>query len=123
MRGNTGFHHAPDVNAASGPHDHDERVSLDGRILHLAKRDGFFEVWLNTEVSDFDGIHIGEGETRDAAVADAVKTLEGAVAALQRPYLTEEEVQFVIGAIPLQALPGDESQGTDDHALVAEMES
>jgi hypothetical protein len=109
MRGNTGFHYAPDVNAAKGPDDHDERISLDGRVLHVAERDGFFEVWLNTEASDFDGIHIGEGETRDAAVADAIHTLESAVAALQQPYLTEEEAQLVIGAIPLQALPDGES--------------
>lgn len=104
MRGDVGFHYAPDVNAAKGPHDHDERITVDGRMLHVAVRDGFFEVWLNTEVSDFDGIHVGEGETRDAAVADAVKTLEAAVAALQRPYLTEEEVQLGIAPIPLRSL-------------------
>src|ERR1041385_4304153 len=101
VRGYTGFHYAPDVNATKGPRDHDERIPLDGRVLHVAERDGFFEVWLNTEVSDFDGIHVGEGETRDAAVADAVKTLEAAVAALQQPYLTEEEAELIIGALPL----------------------
>ena len=120
MFGNTGFHHVPDVNAAKGPRDHDERIPLDGRSLHVAQRDGFYEVWLNTEVSDFDGMHIGEGSTRDIAVADAVKTLEGAVAFLQQPYLTEQEAQLVIGAIPLQALPEDKSQGVD---LAAQMES
>jgi hypothetical protein len=44
VRGYTGFHHAPDVNAAIGPCDHDERLPLDGRILHIAERDGFYEV-------------------------------------------------------------------------------
>jgi hypothetical protein len=109
MRGNTGFHHAPDVNAANGPNDSNERLALDGRVLHISKRGGFYEVWLNTEAADFDGLHIGEGETRDAAVADAVKTLESAVAALQQPYLTEDEARLVIGAIPLRALPEDDN--------------
>ena len=36
------------------------------------------KVWLN-------GVVIGEGDTRDRAVADAVKTLEAAVARLQEP--------------------------------------
>jgi hypothetical protein len=38
-------------------------------------------------------------------VADAVKTLEAAVAALRQSHLTEDEAQLIIGAIPLQALP------------------
>jgi hypothetical protein len=111
MRGNTGFHFAPDVNAVKGPRDHDERLPLDGRVLHIAERDGFYEVWLNTEVSDFDGIHIGEGESRDAAVMNAITTLETAAAALRRLLLTEEEAQLVIGAIPLQALPDTPYKG------------
>jgi hypothetical protein len=88
MRGDTGFQH---VNAAKGPDDGDERIPLDGRVLHAAKRDGFYEVWLNTEAGDFDGIHIGEGTTRNDAVADAVATLEKATAALQQP--STHEVQ------------------------------
>jgi len=105
MRGNTGFHYAPNTNTARGPRDSDERIQLDGRVLHVAERDGFYEVWLNTDVTDFDGIHVGEGESRDRAITDAVKTLEAAIAALQRPLLTKEEARLVIGAIPLQALP------------------
>jgi len=104
MRGNSGFHYAP-VNTARGPNDSDERIELNGRVLHIAQRDKFYEVWLNTETADFDGIHIGEGETREIAVDDAVKTFQAAIYALQRPYLTEEEAQLIIGAIPLQALP------------------
>jgi len=110
MRGYTGFHHTPDVNATRGPRDSDERILLDGRVLHIAERDGFYEVWLNTTVSDFDGIHIGEGESRDVAVVNAITTLETAAAALRRPLLTEEEAQLVIGVIPLQALPEDDTQ-------------
>jgi hypothetical protein len=105
MRSNTGFHYMPDSNAANGPCDGDDRFPRDGRVLHVAKRDGFYEVWLNTEVADFDGVHIGEGETREAAITDAVRTLESAAATLQLPYLTKEDAQLVIGAIPLQALP------------------
>jgi hypothetical protein len=42
-------------------------------------------VWLNTGVSDFDGLVIGSGYTRDEAVADAVGMLEAAASALQQP--------------------------------------
>jgi hypothetical protein len=105
MRGNTGFHYTSTINSAKGPRDSDERIPLDGRVLHIAERDGFYEVWLNTKVSDFDGIHIGEGESRDVAVANTVKTLEAAIVALRRPLLTPEEASLVAGAIPLQALP------------------
>jgi hypothetical protein len=105
VRGNTGFHYMSSINTANGPDDGDDRFPCDGRVLHVAKRDGFYEVWLNTEVADFDGVHIGEGETREAAVADAVRTLESAATALQLPYLTEEETGLIIGGIPLQALP------------------
>lgn len=42
-------------------------------------------VWLNTGVADFDGLCIGIGPTRDAAVADAVKVLEWAEGVLQGP--------------------------------------
>lgn len=102
MRGDTGFIH---INRANGPDDSDERLELDGHVLHIAKRDGFHEVWLNTEVADFDGIYIGEGQARSEAVADAVKTLERAVELMQLPRLTSEESALVISAIPLQALP------------------
>lgn len=40
------------------------------------------EVWLNTEVSDFDGVCIGSGEH---CVGDAVRTLEHAIEVLQSP--------------------------------------
>lgn len=63
-----------------------EHLELDGHVLHIAQDgDGSHEVWLNTEVADFDGIHIGGGPTRDAAVANAVATLEAAIEKLQEP--------------------------------------
>lgn len=46
---------------------------------------GPFAVWLDTEVADHDGLCIGLGDTRDAAVADAVKDLEARLAELQLP--------------------------------------
>jgi hypothetical protein len=55
--------------------------------LHVYKeRDGDgWAVWLNTEVSDFDGLCLALGSTRDAAVADAVKGLEAVLEKLQGP--------------------------------------
>jgi hypothetical protein len=41
-----------------------------------------WEVWLNTEVADFDGICLSAGETREAAIADARKVLAEVAAAL-----------------------------------------
>lgn len=105
MRGDTGFTH---INRADGPDDSDERLELDGHVLHIAKRDGFYEVWLNTEAEDFDGLHIGEGQGRNEAVANAVRALERAIESLQQPHLTDKEAALVIGAIPLQALPEQE---------------
>lgn len=56
-----------------------ERVSalypstlIEGHRLHIfCAHDGRWEVWLNTEASDFDGLCIGTGPHRLAALADA----------------------------------------------------
>ena len=40
------------------------------------------EVWLNTEIQDFDGLCVGSG---DDPVQDAVRNLEQALATLQGP--------------------------------------
>jgi hypothetical protein len=58
--------------------------------LHVFQQDGpprpyEWAVWLNTGVSDFDGLCIGIGATRDEAIADAVKVLEWATERLQGP--------------------------------------
>lgn len=121
MRGYTGFHHAPGVNAAKGPRDHDERISIDGGVLHIAEREGFYEVWLNTEVSDFDGIHIGEGETRGEALADAIKTLETAIVALRQPKDPPKSVRRM--RIKKEAPPVIPPQGEEGNSLASQMES
>ena len=46
---------------------------------------GEWHVWLNTESGDFDGLCIGIGPTRDAAVGQAVAVLEAATDELQKP--------------------------------------
>ena len=51
----------------------------------ISNDDGGVEVWLNTGVTDYDGLCIGTGDTRDAAVGDAVAALEWLTEALQRP--------------------------------------
>lgn len=59
-----------------------------GHSLHVFQAEYLsrdWEVWLNTEVADFDGLCIGSAATREAAVAAAVEVLETALALLQRP--------------------------------------
>jgi hypothetical protein len=61
-----------------------QRLST-GNLLHVAMIDGEWEVWLNTDIQNFDGLCIGAGKSRDAAVTDAVAVLEAATDALQNP--------------------------------------
>jgi hypothetical protein len=56
-----------------------------GHLLTVHYTDSEFEVWLSTEVDAFDGLCIGDGVTRDTAVANAVKVLEAALEELQNP--------------------------------------
>jgi hypothetical protein len=52
---------------------HDEHIELDSNVIHvLGESSGGFEVWLNTDVADYDGLCIGCGSSRDEAVADAM---------------------------------------------------
>ena len=44
--------------------------------VHVYREGGQWRVWLNTEIGDFDGLCLGLGETRDAAVAQAIAALE-----------------------------------------------
>lgn len=62
-------------------------VAVEGCSLHVCQIDGEWEVWLNNEDHDFTGLCVSTGETRDEAVAAAVKILEAAVEQLQQPVL------------------------------------
>lgn len=53
-----------------------------GYNLHVMGRDDGIAVWLNLLV-DFNGLAIGGGESRVAAIKDAVETLERAVGVLR----------------------------------------
>lgn len=62
---------------------HDEHLTLDSNRIHILSevRDDF-EVWLNTDVGEFDGLCIGCGVTREGAIADALDILRQGVSAL-----------------------------------------
>lgn len=63
---------------------HDEHLEIDGNRIHiLSELPNDFEVWLNTDVADFDGLCIGCGPTREKAVYDAAVALEKASRALR----------------------------------------
>lgn len=53
--------------------------------LHVYEEDGEYHVWLNTGVSDHDGLCIGIGLDRQTAVTQAVGSLEWALETLQGP--------------------------------------
>lgn len=56
---------------------HNEHLELDGNNVHiLSERPDDYEVWLNTDVGDFDGLCIGCGQTREEAVAGAVAAFD-----------------------------------------------
>jgi hypothetical protein len=59
---------------------------IEGHLVHVCQWGcDDWQVWLNTEVADFDGLCIGSGSTRDEALAVAVKALEAVVDFLQQP--------------------------------------
>lgn len=60
-----------------------EHYDIDGNELHITGQHGDIEVWLNTEVADFDGVCIGGGESRQEAVTDGIAILERALKALK----------------------------------------
>jgi hypothetical protein len=62
----------------------------DGRAIEVGNAHHLHQtadgaVWLNTEASHYDGLCIGYGATPEASLAEAVKTLEAALDALQGP--------------------------------------
>lgn len=60
-----------------------ERHNVNGYDLHVTGEDDDVEIWLNTEVADFDGLCIGGGESRQKAVEEAIRTLEGVLGVLR----------------------------------------
>jgi hypothetical protein len=52
---------------------------ISGQRLHIFPMDGRWEVWLNTEISDFDGLCMGVGDTRHEALVDFVSRLAEAL--------------------------------------------
>lgn len=55
-------------------------LNLDGNRIHIvSEAENDFEVWLNTNVGDFDGLCIGCGQTRQGAVDDAARVLKQAL--------------------------------------------
>ena len=51
-------------------------------LLIVGEGDDDHEVWLDTEVQDFDGVSIGSGKTRSQAIEDARQALQAALAVL-----------------------------------------
>lgn len=54
-----------------------------GERLHVFRMSDGWQVWLNTEVADFDGVCVASGDIRDDAVSQAVAVFEAAAEMLQ----------------------------------------
>lgn len=61
-------------------------VLVEGHLLHVFEESGEWHVWVNTEDMEFTGLCIGVGDTRDAAVAQAVAVCEAVAAELQKKH-------------------------------------
>jgi hypothetical protein len=61
-------------------------LELPGYHLHAAHERGEWDVWLNTEVANYDGLILGQGRTLEDALAAAVATIEKIHDALQGPF-------------------------------------
>ena len=63
----------------------DERHETSYHVVHTFRDedDGEWNVWLNTEVADFDGICLASGTNRDEARASARDALQQALEALK----------------------------------------
>lgn len=62
----------------------DERYHINDHDLHIhSSADDDWEVWLNTEVQDYDGLCVGCGNSREKALADAAETFEAAARILR----------------------------------------
>lgn len=62
-----------------------EQLDIEGykMVIHGNEGEPLWEVWLNTDESDFDGLCIGSGTTRELAVEYAIATLSPALNWLQ----------------------------------------
>jgi hypothetical protein len=55
-------------------------------ILNIVEHeDGGVEVWIDVPGADLNGVIVGQGETRQEAITDAVRTFEALTAQLQSP--------------------------------------
>jgi hypothetical protein len=65
----------------------EERIEIGEHALHIFQDDEGSDwcVWLNTKVSDFDGLILAMGADRQQAVERAVAVVEALEAALQGP--------------------------------------
>lgn len=70
MRSDTGFIHEE----KEAPNS--ERFEVAELRLHVSGHDDDWSVWLNTEVADFDGVRVGCGTTKAAAISDALTHFE-----------------------------------------------
>lgn len=52
-------------------------------VIHIIEEPSEVEVWLDTEIAECDGLVIGVAATREAAIADAIADLEGALRTLR----------------------------------------
>lgn len=80
-----------------------KRFSLDtGHTLHVYYDGlaGSYDVWLNTEVADFDGVCIATGSTLAEAIASAKTALQLALAQLQAHFVSETDTRNE-GGLPL----------------------
>src|SRR5262245_48001637 len=63
-----------------------EHFQIEGNTLHIKGNDDpadDYEIWINTNDADYDGVCIGGGSTLAEAHAEAVKVLEGCLRVLR----------------------------------------
>lgn len=56
-----------------------EQLDLEGYKVQIVGGEGDWEVWLNTDESDFDGLCIGWDVSRELAIQHAIATLSPAL--------------------------------------------
>ena len=71
-----------------------ERYGTEPQLrIHCDDDSAAYEVWINPDGPEFSGLCIGTGDTRQEAVADAVKALEWALATLQETPAPDAKAQ------------------------------
>jgi len=62
----------------------EEHLTIEpGYELHIFSNGGDWEVWLNTEITDYDGLCVGTGRTREDAQRDAAQVFSRAYTRLR----------------------------------------